>query len=138
MRRLRHIPLFAYLLFLYNAVVFANTVVSDFALGTEILALSLPSGPVFTINIGESLLMVGVVALFVEIFKTTQGGAVSTWDHLLAVLTWVGFVVEFVLVAKAATAIFATLMLMALLEVIAGFTVSSKEGRRGVGVLAEP
>ena len=122
MRRIPHIPLFAYLLLIYNAVVFANTTVSDFALGTEIYASPLLSGPMFTVSVGESLLMIGVIALYAEIVRTTQNAAISIRDHLLPTLTFVGYLVEFLLVARAATAIFFTLLLMSLLVVVAGFT----------------
>ncbi len=135
MRRIRHIPLFAYLLFIYNAVVFANGVVSDFTLGTELHAFPMVlSGPVFTINVGESLLMVGVIALYVEMARTIQGGTVVFYDHLFSTLTFLGFLVEFLLVAKAATALFFTLMLMALLDLIAGFTLSAVTSHRDGGL----
>ncbi len=122
MRRMQHIPLFAYLLLIYNAVVFANTTVSNFALGTEIHASSLLSGPVFTVSVGESLLMIGVIALYAEILRSTQNAAISLRDHLWPTLTFAGYLVEFLLVARAATAIFFTLLLMSLLVVVAGFT----------------
>ncbi|MEO5348781.1 MAG: hypothetical protein H7836_03950 [Magnetococcus sp. YQC-3] len=130
MRRMRHIPLFAYLLLIYNAVVFANTTVSNFALGTEIHAFPMFSGPVFTVSVGESLLMIGVIALYAEILKTTQNTAISIRDHLLPALTCAGYLVEFLLVAKAATAIFFTLLLMSLLVVIAGFTAHMTHAHR--------
>ncbi|MEO5362869.1 MAG: hypothetical protein H7838_04515 [Magnetococcus sp. DMHC-8] len=135
MRRWRHVPLFIYLLFVYNMVVFANEVVSGFTLSTVLYTFTMLSGPVLTINVGESLLMVGVIALYVEILKTTQGGAVTTWDHLFAMVTFAGFLVEFLLVARAATAIFFTLMLMALMAVVAGYTASMTTVRREIGAM---
>lgn len=137
MRWTQNIPLFAYLLLVYNAVVFANEMVNDLTLSMEIWNSTMMSGPVFTVNMGEALLMIGVVALYVEIFKATRGATVSIFDHLFSMLTFVGFLVEFLLVPKAATAVFFTLMLMALLDVVAGFTVTIVSARRDIGIHSE-
>ena len=134
MQQIKNIPLFAYLLLLYNAVVFSNGMIDDFSLETEIQAITMMSGPVFTINVGELLLMIGVIALYVEIFKATRGSTLVIYDHLFSMLTFVGFLVEFLLVAKAATALFFTLMLMACLDVVAGFTVTISSARRDVDI----
>ncbi|MBF0399643.1 MAG: hypothetical protein HQL80_02035 [Magnetococcales bacterium] len=137
MRWVQTIPLFAYLLLVYNLVVFAVKLVPELTLNMELWSLAMMSGAVFSVKMGEALLMIGVIALYVEIFKATRGSTVSIFDHLFSMLTFVGFLVEYLLVAEAATAVFFTLMLMALLDVVAGFTVTIASARRDIGVHAE-
>ncbi|MEO5340937.1 MAG: hypothetical protein H7837_10565 [Magnetococcus sp. MYC-9] len=131
---IKNIPLFAYLLLLYNAVLFANGTITW---ATEMQSIAMMSGAVFVVSVGEALLMLGVVALYVEIFKATRGASVAIFDHLFSMLTFVGFLVEFLLVAKAATPLFFTLMLMSCLDVVAGFTVTISGARRDVGIHSE-
>lgn len=130
MKRVRHIPLFAYLLLMYNAVVFSGAAVREFGLGTVMHTFSLPSGAVFTVSVGESLLMIGAIALYAEMVRATRDTTASLRDHRLPVLICAGFLVEFLLVAKAATLPFFALLLMSLLGVIAGFTVGTVQGRQ--------
>lgn len=131
MKLIKNVPLFAYILLIYNAVVFYGKVASDLPLVTPLYAFSLPSGT-FSFNVGESLLMIGVAALYVEIFKATRTSNASIFDHLFSMLVFVGFLVEFLLVAKAATSYFFILMLMAFLDVVAGFTVTISTSRRDI------
>lgn len=132
---IKNTPLFTYMLIMYNLVVFSGEVFSEEAgntlsLETEAYAVTLLSGPIFSFNIGELLLMTGVAILYIEIFKATRSSNASIFDHLFSMLVFVAFLLEFLLVPKAATACFFILMLMTFLDVIAGFTVTISTARR--------
>ena len=131
MNLIRNIPLFAYLLLIYNVLVFFGSAAGNL-LEAPVSAFPLPSGPMFTFNIGELLLITGVAALYIEIFKATRSSNASIFDHLFSMLTFVGFLLEFLLVAEAATSYFFILMLMTFLDVIAGFTVTISTARRDI------
>ena len=53
-------------------------------------------------------------------------------DHLLSTFVFVAFLVEFLLVPGAAHSVFFTLMLIALVDVLAGFSVSIRSAGRDV------
>ena len=62
------------------------------------------SGAAFTCT-GELLLLLGVVALFIEIVKATRSSMASAVDHALsALVVFAAYLVEFLLVKAAAPA----------------------------------
>jgi hypothetical protein len=119
MKQAMRIPLFAYLLFLYNAVVYAEQAVSGFALETILYRFQLPSEATLAVSVGESLLMVGLVAWYGEWTRMRRGVAGINRLSLLVLLL---FFLEALLVAKAATPLFFSLLLMDLLLVIAAYS----------------
>ncbi|MBF0369518.1 MAG: hypothetical protein HQL52_08690 [Magnetococcales bacterium] len=127
---IRAIPLTAYLLIIYNVIAFAGG--SRPGVDLEMTAFSIPltSGVLFTASVGDLLLMVGMAALYIEIFKATRSSDSSIVDHFLSMLVFVAFLVEFLLVPQAATPTFFILSLMAFLDVVAGFTVTISTSRR--------
>ncbi|MBF0098792.1 MAG: hypothetical protein HQM04_18065 [Magnetococcales bacterium] len=119
MKQAIRIPMFAYLLFLYNAVVYAEQAVSGFALETILYRFQLPSGATLAISVGESLLLVGLVAWYGEWTRLRRATAGIDRLSLLVLLL---FLLEALLVAKAATALFFSLLLMDLLLVVAAYS----------------
>ncbi len=55
-------------------------------------------------------------------------------DHLLAMALFIGMLVEFLLVKQAGTSTFFLLMIIALVDVLAGFIIAIRSGRRQVEV----
>jgi hypothetical protein len=96
----------------------------------QVAAIPMMSGGVWTITFSDLLLTLGLLFLFLEIFKATRHGTRAIVDHLLSTLVFVGALVEFLLVDKAATSPFALLMLMCLIDVGAGFAVSIRAAQR--------
>ncbi|MBF0140584.1 MAG: hypothetical protein HQL74_09930 [Magnetococcales bacterium] len=134
MRWIASVPSFAYLFVVYNFLVFSGGDAGGSVLEKELHAFSMLSGSVFAIHAGNVLLMVGVVALYIEIFKATRSATTSILDHLFSMLTFVGFLVEFLVSPKGATEVFFILMLMAFLDVVAGFTVTIVSARRDMSL----
>ena len=131
MRWLLAIPLSLVGLLLYNALVW----LSDEPVATltaNVISASLASGAVFTLTVGELLLLVGSLALFTEIVKATRSSTASVVDHALSTLVFAAYLVEFLLVKAAGTGVFLVLALMSLLDLIAGLTVTIGAARRDV------
>ena len=74
------------------------------------------------------LIVVSLVLLFIEVLKATRTGSWSVIDHMLSMFVFVAFLVEFLLVRDAATQVFFILMVIAFIDVIAGFSVSIRSG----------
>jgi hypothetical protein len=53
-------------------------------------------------------------------------------DHLFSTIVFIAFLVEFLIVPGASTSIFFLLMIMALIDVMAGFSVSIRSAGRDV------
>ena len=129
MRWLLAIPLTLVVLLLYNALVWLSHEPAA-TLTANAISASLASGAVFTLTVGELLLLVGSLALFTEIVKATRSSTASVVDHALSTLVFAAYLVEFLLVKAAGTGVFLVLALMSLLDLIAGLTVTIGAARR--------
>lgn len=91
------------------------------------------SGARFTLTSGDLLIIGAIGLLFVEIVKATRmTGALA--DHLMSVAVFVVYLVEFLVVPAAAHSVFITLTVIALVDVIAGFSVALTSARRDIGI----
>ncbi|HWK66208.1 MAG TPA: hypothetical protein VNS34_14810 [Rhizobiaceae bacterium] len=98
----------------------------------EVFSLTMMSGGVWSMSLGDLLIMLALVLLFVEVVKSTRTSNASLVDHLLSTFVFVAFLVEFLLVRGAAHSVFFTLMAIALIDVLAGFSVSLRAAGRDV------
>jgi hypothetical protein len=92
--------------------------------------LSLPSGGTWHIAPGDILLTVGLGLLFFEILKATRTGGATIIDHAFSMMVFVACLILFLIWDRAATSTFFLLMLMAMTDVIAGFSVTINAARR--------
>jgi hypothetical protein len=97
-----------------------------------LFSMTMMSGGVWSMTWADGLLVIAIFLLFIEIIKSTRTSNRSIIDHLLSTFVFVAFLVEFLLVRDAATSLFFTLMLFALLDVLAGFTVTIRSAGRDV------
>ena len=104
------------------------------ALKTTVTSVHMMSGATWTMSVGDLFIVISLVILFIEIFKATRRSSAALLDHLFSMALFIVFLVEFLLVQGAATQIFFILMLVALVDVIAGFTVSIKSASRDVAI----
>jgi hypothetical protein len=119
-------PLLIVPLAIYNIMVFVIPVEWNATVAT----VPMMSGGVWRISNSDLLLAAGLVFLFLELFKATRHGTRAIIDHLLSTLLFIAALVEFLLVAGAATSTFALLLLMCLIDVIAGYSVSIRAAQR--------
>lgn len=95
---------------------------------------SLISGGDFSMTRGDVLLAVGLLFLFFEVLKSTRTSNTSVLDHLFSTVVFIAFLVEFLIVPGAATAVFFLLMVMSLVDLMAGFSVSIRSAGRDVSM----
>ena len=114
----------------YNAIVFFTPT----PLNAPLAEITMLSGAVWMITVSDALIALTLVLLFVEILKATQTGGNSLIDHALSTLVFIICLVEFLVVPEAATSLFFTIMLVALIDVIAGFSVTIRAARRDFAV----
>lgn len=104
------------------------------SLQKEVFSVHMVSGADWTMSLGDLFIVISLVILFMEIFKATRRSSVALLDHLFSLVLFVVFLIEFLLVKGAATQIFFILMLISLVDVVAGFTVSIKSAGRDVSI----
>lgn len=120
---------------IYNMVVFLTPGVSW---GDQLYALQMQSGATWSITLGDGLVAVSLLFLFFEVVKATSTASRSLFDHLLSTLIFIGALVEFLLVREAATSVFATLLVISLIDVLGGWTVSVRTARRDLTIERPP
>ena len=128
------IPLMIVPLIAYNLVLIGLVGGGVASLGSTITSLSMMSGATWTMSLGDLLITVSLVLLFIEVLKATRTGSWSVIDHMLSMFVFVAFLVEFLLVRGAATQVFFILMVIAFIDVIAGFSVSIRSAGRDVSI----
>ena len=96
--------------------------------------LDMMSGTTFELTLGATLTLVALLLLFFEVLKSTRIGTITIWDHMLSTFVFVAYLLEFVLVAEAATGLFFILTAIALIDLLAGFAVSLRTATRDVSV----
>lgn len=104
------------------------------SLGTVISSLQMLSGAVWTMTLGDVIIVVSLVFLFVEILKASRNGRGSLINHMLSMLVFIAYLVEFLLVRDAATQIFFILMTITFVDVIGGFAVAIRSAGRDVSI----
>ena len=98
----------------------------------SLFSVPMMSGGVWSMTMADALVVIALVLLFIEIMKSTRTSNRSIIDHVLSLFVFVAFLVEFLLVGAAASSVFFILMIMALFDVVAGFTVSITSAGRDV------
>ncbi|SOE16728.1 hypothetical protein SAMN05877838_1608 [Hoeflea halophila] len=128
------LPLMIVPLIAYNLVLIGLFGGGVSGLGLTVISLSMMSGATWTMSLGDLLIVVSLVLLFIEVLKATRTGPWSVIDHMFSLLVFVAFLVEFLLVRDAATQVFFILMVIAFVDVIAGFSVSIRSAGRDVSI----
>jgi hypothetical protein len=116
---------------IYNMIAFLTPGVGWTATVTTVHMMS---GQDWTLTWEDLLIGFSIFLLWIEIIKSTRLGMRSVMDHLLAMLLFIGMLVEFLLVKQAGTSTFFLLMIIALVDVLAGFIIGMRSGRRQVEV----
>ncbi|MBL4787151.1 MAG: hypothetical protein JKY49_17215 [Cohaesibacteraceae bacterium] len=101
---------------------------------TPIFTVNMVSDARWTMTLGDMMITAGLVLLFVEVLKATRSNMGSIFDHLLSTLLFIVFLIEFLLVAEAATSVFFILMIISLIDVIAGFSITIRTARRDMTI----
>lgn len=128
---IRSIPLMVLALVAYNI---AMKMGYDFAQAKPVWQATLHSGAQWSAGWNEVMIVSGLVMLFIEVLKSTRSSHHSTMEHMLSMLVFVIFVVEFLLVAGAGTNVFLLLGVMSLIDVMAGFAISIAVARKDLNI----
>jgi hypothetical protein len=124
-------PLFLISFAIYNMIVFLTPGVSW---GDTIFSVPMQSGATWAVTAGDALIALTLFFLFFEVLKSTAHSSRSLFDHLLSTLVFIAALIEFLLVREAATSVFAILLLIALVDVLGGWSVSVRTARRDLTV----
>lgn len=129
-------PLLALIVLIYDLVALSiggmRTTTAQDQLSQPLFSVHMASGAVWTVGLGDMLLVTALVLLFVELLKSTSSPRVAILNHSLSMMLFIVCLVEFLLFGACATSTFFLITLMVLLDVLAGFIVTIVASRREV------
>ena len=130
-------PLLALVVVIYNLIALTMTgglhaTDAQVQLGQELLSVHMNTGVRWAVTLGDMLLAVSLVLVFVELLKSTTSRRVAIINHSLSMILFIVCLVEFLLFGAFATSTFFLLTLMVLLDVLAGFIVTIASSKREV------
>ncbi|MCB1386727.1 MAG: hypothetical protein KDJ80_12410 [Nitratireductor sp.] len=133
---LANIPLMIIPFIVYNviALTISATAGGNDVWQNEMFSIGMLSGATWVMTLGELMITLALLLLFAEIIKSTRIGASSIVDHLLSTFVFIAFLVEFLLVRSAVHSVFFILMMIALVDVVSGFSVSIRSATRDVSI----
>ncbi len=130
MRFLSAFPFLALALIAYNVFAFSGAL----DLQADMFVYDMMSGATFALSSGDVLILVSLGLLFLEVIKAASIGTATILDHILSTGVFIIALVEFLLVKQAGTAVFLILVVMCLIDVVAGYSVSIRSARRDLNV----
>ena len=134
---LRLFPLLIIPVLVYNILAFGGGVAGNHDVaGLLSHGPNLPmfSGDIWHFSLGDLLILVSTVFLFVEIVKATRTTAREIINHGLSMLTFVLALIEFITLKGFATSTFFLIMVFALFDVTAGYTISIVAAEHDLGL----
>jgi hypothetical protein len=134
---LRALPMIAIPLILYNILVMFSSGDADSFFHAPLLTISMIKGAQWSFSRGDLIILVTMLCLFVELVKSTYTSTASLVDHGLSMLVFIASLIEFLVVNASATSPFFFILVGALIDVIAGFTIGIRVARRDLSIGAD-
>lgn len=128
-------PLLALIVLTYDLVALTmggmHTTSAQDQLAQPLFSLHMASSAVWSVGLGDVLVLGALILLFVELLKSTASRHVAIINHSLSMILFIVCLVEFLLFGACATSTFFLITLMVLLDVLAGFIVTIVGSRHG-------
>jgi hypothetical protein len=116
---------------IYNIIAF---LMPGLAWTASVATIHLISGQDWTVTAEDILLAFSILLLAVEVIKATRMGIRGLMDHVLSMILFIIMLVEFLLVARAGTSTFFILMVISLVDVMAGFIITARTAQRDIQI----
>ena len=128
MLSLRALPLLAIALIIYNLIAFTGKPFDTTLFGP----IPMLRGGEFKFSWGDLVLLIAILTFFIEIIKSTFTGSAAILDHALSMVLFIVAGLEFLIVPQAATSTFFFIVLLCLIDVVAGYTIGMRAARRDI------
>lgn len=135
----RVLPLMVVALVLYNLLALVHLYDADSTLAMLGTSFDIPmfSGHVWKLSVSDLVVVFAITLLFIEVVKATRTEATEVINHALSMLVFTACLVEFITLPAFSDSAFFLITVMALFDVVAGFTITIVAARRDFGV-SEP
>ena len=119
-----------------NAAAQTTAIVSPLMdkLNAVVVGVPMISGVTWQLTGGDALILLSIALLFLEILKSTGTGTATIMNHGVSMILFIVCLVEFLMFPNFATSPFFIIMVMTLLDVLAGVVVTIVSARRDFAV----
>src|SRR6478752_294975 len=124
-------PLLVITFAIYNMIAFLTP---SLAWTDKVATIHLVSGQDWTVTPEDIILAFAIVLLAIEVIKATRMGIRGLMDHILSMVLFIVMLVEFLLVQRAGTSTFFILMVISLVDVLAGFIITARTAQRDIQI----
>jgi hypothetical protein len=130
------VPLLMIPVIIYNIVVLfgatgdGGMAAADAILREPMFSIPMASGASWSVGSGDLILFLSLILLFFELLKSTSSQKVAIVNHALSMVLFVVVLIEFLLIRGFATSTFFLIVVMVLLDVLAGFIVTIISARK--------
>ena len=132
MSLIKNVPTFLWLLVAY---VFSRYAVVDLDMPSlDMNHIIWARDELFFLTTKDIFLIVGVVFLYIEIYKAATGGEEAVPETIISFMVAVGYLTIFLIWDKAHNATFFIIMLMSFLDAIGGFVISNYAARKDIAI----
>lgn len=135
----RVFPLLLLPVIFYNLIAFGGGTIlhydiPDLLSYNHAISITMFSGDQWKFSLGDLLVLISFGLLFVEIVKATRTTKHEIINHGLSLLTFIVALIEFIVLKGFATTPFFFITVMALFDVVAGYTISIIAAEHDLGV----
>ena len=127
-------PLLIIPFLIYNLVVYLFLGGDPAGWSNTAFSIPMVSGVAWNVSLGDLLVVGSLILLFFELLKSTRIGSVSIIEHMLSMIVFVVILVQFLLLGAASSTVFFILLVMSLIDVVAGFTMSITSATRDMNM----
>ena len=132
-------PLLVLPVLIYNVIAWSGSAFTSVdavraRMDKDFLSVNMASDTTWDITPGHALIAFSLLMLFFELLKSTGTGRGAIINHAFSMVLFIVCLVEFLMFPAFATSVFFLVMMMTLLDVMAGFIVTIISARRDFGV----
>lgn len=134
---MRAFPMILLAVLAYNLLAFGGPVAGHDVnvLLAQAINIKVVSGDLWKITASDGFVAAALLLLFIETVKATRTDHREILNHGLSLLTFIGALVEFIVLKGFGTSTFFFITAMCLFDVVAGYTISIITARRDMSVI---
>jgi hypothetical protein len=136
---LRSFPMILIAVIIYNLVAFGGGLTGQHDMAgllTRGTTFGMFSGDRWNFTLGDLFVLLALAMLFIEIVKATRTSTREVVSHALSMLTFAIALVEFIVLKGFSTSAFFFILVMALFDVVAGYTISIVAAKHDIGLVS--
>lgn len=127
-------PLLIIPFIVYNIVAFVFFGGDPAGWSNTLFAIPMVSGTPWAVSAGDAMIVLSLLLLFFELLKSTRIATANILEHMTSMVVFVVLLIEFLLVGAASSSVFFLILVMALIDVVAGFTMSITSASRDMSM----